>query len=58
VDLGPVSVELDLVNPALARRHFIDCGRESRLYEPGIRSFDAGPGRLLTQKRHAATPKL
>ena len=56
VDLGSVSVEFDLVNPALARRHFIDGGGESRLYEARISRFDAGPCRVLTQKRHTATP--
>ena len=41
VDLDPVAVELDFVNPSLAGRHLLDRGRQGRLDEAGQRRLDA-----------------
>ena len=52
VDLDPVAVELDFVNPALSGRHLLDRGRQGRLDEAGKRRLDADGRRFSTLKRH------
>lgn len=42
VDRHAVAIELDLVDPALAARHFVDGCGERRFNEPRERRFDAG----------------
>jgi hypothetical protein len=51
VNLHAVAVELDLMDPALAARHFLDVCRKGRFDEAGIRRLDAN--RDLALKCHA-----
>ena len=52
MDLDPVAVELDFVNPALAGRHLLDRGRQGRFDEAGEGRLDADRRRFSTLKRH------
>ena len=52
VDLDPVAVELDFVDPARSGRHPLDRGRQGRLDEAGQRRLDADFGRFPTLERH------
>jgi hypothetical protein len=52
MDLDPVAVELDLVNPAVSGRHLSDRGREGRLDEATLWRLDPDGLGLLTLKRH------
>ena len=47
VQLHPVAVEFDLVNPSRAARHFLDRGRQRGLNEIGERRLDADRRRRL-----------
>ena len=51
VNLHAVAVELDLMDPVLAARHFFDICRKGRFDEAGIRRLDAN--RDLALKCHA-----
>ena len=53
VDLDPVAVELDLMNPALAGRHLLDRGRQRGLDESGKGRLHADRRRLFALERHA-----
>src|SRR5207248_1206271 len=53
VDLRPVAVELDLVNPARAARHFIDRGRQRRLDEARVPRPGADVRGFIMLQRHA-----
>ena len=53
MDLDPVTVEFDLVEPAFAARHLFDGCREGWFDEAGIRCLDANRDRLLALKCHA-----
>jgi len=52
VDLQPVTVELDLVYPALAGWHLLDGGGERRIDEAGVGCFHPDSRRLLALERH------
>ena len=52
VDLDPVAVELDFVDPARSGRHLVDRGRQGRLDEAGQRRLDADRPRFS----YAETP--
>ena len=51
MDLDPVAVELDLVNPALAGRHLLDRCRQRGFDEAGKRRLDADRRWLLALER-------
>ena len=53
VNLHAVAVELDLMDPALAARHFSDICSKGRFDEAGIRRLEANRDRLLALKCHA-----
>jgi hypothetical protein len=53
VNLARVAVEFDLVDPAIAGRHFLDRRRQCGFDESGEGRFHANCRRLLTLKRHA-----
>ena len=57
MDLHPVAVELDLVEPALAARDFFDRCRQRWFGETGVRRFDADRLRVFTLERHDKTPR-
>jgi hypothetical protein len=52
VQLDPVAVELDLVDPAIARWHFLDRCCQRGLDESGEGRLHADRRRLLALKRH------
>jgi len=52
MDLNPVTVELDFVNPALSGWHLLDRGGQGRFDEAGEGRLDADARRFLTRKRH------
>jgi hypothetical protein len=55
VDLYPVTVELDLVDPALSVRHLVNRRRQSRFNEAGIVGLDPYRCWFFTLKRHNRT---
>ena len=52
MDLHPVAVEFDFVQPALAARNFVDRGRQRRFNEAGVGRLDPDRCRLFTLKSH------
>jgi hypothetical protein len=52
VNLDAVAVEFDLMDPAIAGRHFLDRRRQCRFDESGEGRFHADCRWLLTLKRH------
>jgi hypothetical protein len=56
VDLHPITIELDLVQPALARWHLIDRCCQRRFNEAGIIGLGAYRRRFFTLKRHNFDP--
>ena len=57
VNLDPVAVELDLMDPALSGQHLCDRGSQRQLDESGQRRLDADRLGLPTLKRHRLTPR-
>jgi len=52
VNLNPVAVELDLMDPAVTGWEAIDRCRQDGLNEPREGRFDAYSGSLFTLERH------
>jgi hypothetical protein len=55
VDLHPVAIELDFMDPSLAGRHAVDRGRQGRLDEAGEGRLDAQRFRLFSLEGHRYT---
>ena len=58
MDLDPVAVELDLVDPAVAGRHLLDRCRQRGFDEAGKGGLDADRRRFLTLERHGYTKRI
>jgi hypothetical protein len=54
MNLNAITVELDLVYPAVAPRHLLDGGSERRFDEAGERSLDTDGCRFLALERHVS----
>jgi hypothetical protein len=58
VDLDPVAVELDLVDPTLAARCLFDRGRQRRFDQTGVGRLDAYCRRSFALKCHSSRPSV
>jgi hypothetical protein len=58
VDLNPVTVELDFVDPARPGGYFLNRGRQRGLDESGEGRLDADRGRFFPLERHIHTTQL
>jgi hypothetical protein len=58
MNLNAITVELDLVYPAVAPRHLLDGGSERRFDEAGERSLDTDGCRFLALERHGQTRRI
>ena len=58
MNLHPVAVKFDFVNPARSGWHFRNQRGESRINEPEERCLDADHRRFLALERHSYTKRM